>query len=428
MNDERPIEKLLRRYAKKRRDDAGPARQLHPATRRLLQHEAARQFPKSKSKKKFGSDIFAAAFARRWFYAVGVIVVLAISAVVISPALSKKKSPDQLALNEPRGETLAAMAPAASGAATDRAAAFGIVAGQVVTNSISYDSALSTADARLDSLALSSTRSDRGFSGGGNLGSTAMATTAPVAQSIVASVAATSATAKREIGHVVLSDRVVKRSASPEPTASAELAYNISKGSVAKALVRDKTPLARGGALEKDSQQFYRQSFSNEQPVAAKAKLISTKLGSTPPVLANFQIEQSGSQLRVIDADGSTYHGEILATQAQQQKQITTYKNAGKQAAALDAINQNHQPDAYQFRVEGTNITLNQQVVFAWNCVPFTNALALSNASFVASELKKQDGAKMPQQFPGFQNSYINGRAQIASEKEIEINARPVSP
>ena len=46
MNDERPIEKLLRRYAKKRRDAAG-ASELHPATRRLLQGEVERQYPRA---------------------------------------------------------------------------------------------------------------------------------------------------------------------------------------------------------------------------------------------------------------------------------------------------------------------------------------------------------------------------------------------
>ena len=47
MNDDRPIEKLLRRYAKKRRDATGPPVTLHPATRRLLQGEVARQFRKA---------------------------------------------------------------------------------------------------------------------------------------------------------------------------------------------------------------------------------------------------------------------------------------------------------------------------------------------------------------------------------------------
>ena len=43
MNDERPIEKLLRRYAKQRRADAGAPVELHPATRRLLHGEIGRQ-------------------------------------------------------------------------------------------------------------------------------------------------------------------------------------------------------------------------------------------------------------------------------------------------------------------------------------------------------------------------------------------------
>jgi hypothetical protein len=146
-------------------------------------------------------------------------------------------------------------------------------------------------------------------------------------------------------------------------------------------------------------------------------------------VLANFQIEQSGNKLRVIDGDGSTYLGEVAPDQAYGLAQNAAFKNDGKEKLAdeLKAEQQKQTANAYQFRVTGTNRTLNQQVVFAWNCIPMTNALAFSNSSFAASELKKLDAAKMPQQFPGFQNSIINGRAQIESEKEIEINARPVS-
>ena len=36
MEPERPIEKLLRAWAKKRREDAGADLELHPADRRLL--------------------------------------------------------------------------------------------------------------------------------------------------------------------------------------------------------------------------------------------------------------------------------------------------------------------------------------------------------------------------------------------------------
>src|SRR4051812_16601691 len=51
---ERPIESLLRRYARKRRERAGEPWTVHPVTRRLLQQEVGRQFPKKRS---FGSAL-----------------------------------------------------------------------------------------------------------------------------------------------------------------------------------------------------------------------------------------------------------------------------------------------------------------------------------------------------------------------------------
>src|SRR6266571_108604 len=52
MDNERPIEKLLRRFAKKRRDESGPPLELHAATRRLLQGEVSRQSRKSSATEK----------------------------------------------------------------------------------------------------------------------------------------------------------------------------------------------------------------------------------------------------------------------------------------------------------------------------------------------------------------------------------------
>ena len=163
--------------------------------------------------------------------------------------------------------------------------------------------------------------------------------------------------------------------------------------------------------------------------LAKKVMTISGGAKQITPVLASFQIEQSGNKLRVIDGDGSTYHGEVTPNQAYGLAQNAAFKNDGKVQLGSELRDQQQKQtdNSYQFRVEGTNRTLNQQVVFSWNCVPITNALAFSNSSFAAGELKKFDATKMPQQFPGFQNSIINGRAQISSEKEIEINARPVS-
>src|ERR1041385_5051405 len=98
MNDERPIEKLLRRYGKKRRDEAGAPPELHPATRRLLQGEVARQFPKARAEPRGVSlaEIFAA-LRRRWVYGVTALAGLLIAGAMILPALSKARSKAQFA-------------------------------------------------------------------------------------------------------------------------------------------------------------------------------------------------------------------------------------------------------------------------------------------------------------------------------------------
>ena len=66
MNDERPIEKLLRRYARKRHDEAGTPLELHPATRRLLQGEVSRQFPNPDAAGSGAVVGWFAVFRQRW--------------------------------------------------------------------------------------------------------------------------------------------------------------------------------------------------------------------------------------------------------------------------------------------------------------------------------------------------------------------------
>lgn len=431
MNEERPIEKLLRRYAKKRRDEAGPVRDLHPATRRILQSEVARQFPKPASKERSAFEEFWAAFSRRWIYAVSVLVVLMVVAAVMLPALSKSKSKTQLAQREIESpaEAMIAAAPAAI-EATPASVAVDELAFAFETNSVASVAPVALADNSRDELARSRFGADRDFrSGGGNIAVvTDSATIKPSAPPTFENLGTASAGAKREKWSGLYLGDVSQ--AQNSTVANTDLTVNTTKGSVANSLNLDKGWLARGGGLqEKDAEISYRQNFANDQVLAKKVMAVSGETKAITPVLANFQIEQSGNKLRVIDGDGSTYRGEVAPELAYGLAQNAAYKSDGKQKLAGEqrADQQQQAVGAYQFRVEGTNRTLNQQVVFYWNCVPITNAPSFSNSSLAASELKKFDAAKMPQQFPGFQNSIITGRAQIASEKEIEINARPVT-
>ena len=89
MEPERDIEKLLRAYAKRRRAKAGDAFTLHPATRRLLQGEVARQTPPAADEPESWSlwDVL----RERWAALLGFALVIFFMASLVLPPLSKAK-------------------------------------------------------------------------------------------------------------------------------------------------------------------------------------------------------------------------------------------------------------------------------------------------------------------------------------------------
>jgi len=95
------IEELLKAYAKKRRDEAGAPFDLHPATRKLLQSEVARQWPKDKVKSTPLFQILITFWPRLAF--VGAIAV-AIGTVVWLTS-SKPAATNRMALNAARPAT-----------------------------------------------------------------------------------------------------------------------------------------------------------------------------------------------------------------------------------------------------------------------------------------------------------------------------------
>jgi hypothetical protein len=124
MDNERPIEKLLRRYAKKRRDDSARAGlKLHPATRRLLQGEVSRQFPKPAASGGAKPVVGLKSLWPRLVWALPVLIVLGVGvwAIVQSQRpkegmgnLAQTESPSPVELNESLGRT---EIPAQSGGA-----------------------------------------------------------------------------------------------------------------------------------------------------------------------------------------------------------------------------------------------------------------------------------------------------------------------
>ena len=104
---ERPIEKLLRAAAKKRRDEAGAPLELHPATRRLLQGEVARTFAKPGR----GPRSFSEALGQLWprfAWGVAIFAVLVVAGYALLPVPGKGKSEALLARNEPMSRAVPA--------------------------------------------------------------------------------------------------------------------------------------------------------------------------------------------------------------------------------------------------------------------------------------------------------------------------------
>jgi len=144
-----------------------------------------------------------------------------------------------------------------------------------------------------------------------------------------------------------------------------------------------------------------------------------------------------------VDADGSIYHGAI----EQPPTEEAVRRGIAVQTAATD-LKKNIEPEAKRieavsaatageiagsqnvfFRVAGTNITLNQLVVFEGNFLARKDQV---NELVAAAKLKanqppaaaRQSLSQKGQQVP---SALIQGQAMIGTSNRIEINAAPVS-
>jgi hypothetical protein len=196
--------------------------------------------------------------------------------------------------------------------------------------------------------------------------------------------------------------------------------------------------IARGGGEETPRAVANSQMFSNvDLKAAALAKKESSSAPPTP-VLVNFKVEQAGQFLRVIDGDGSVYRGyvdeantlykQVIAQKEQAVAQQNQLKVQSPRDASANNLSRQQATELYLYRVEGTNRSLNQNVVFSWNFTPTNEALAAAQMNY-KDNLLKVDATQLPSQLPEvLQNSFINGRAQLGEGREFEINAVPVKP
>ena len=470
MNDERPIEKLLRRFAKRRRADAGAPVELHPATRRLLQGEVARHFPQAGEKRKSWLAEILAGLAGRWGYTAAALAISLVAGALLLPSLSKSGKKQHLA-TKAGGFELAKNNSVPAEAADKEIAS----PGEVFARKQSLDSPLPVSAPNPDiaenqpTFALADSdakRKEASPAGSVTLnveadrqralkdeslaisgGAAAEARREPESirklaeQKISQAGAALEELASTARADKQSSQRYGLRSATPgAPTSvggekkSTDTVFKSAPAASSLGYAAKAPSPVRGVGLERGQSQSYSQAFANVVPVSRAKK---TDAGPpVSPVLANFQVEQNGNQLRVTDSDGSTYLGESnpqhgnFAGDAARDQGAASFKDDGRIAGqtavtSTAALNQQKQATDYSCLVAGTNRTLNQQVVFSFNFMELTNALAAPQTKSQGLEAN-QNNLKVPSQFPAsLQNSAINGRARLDTGKEFEINALP---
>jgi prepilin-type processing-associated H-X9-DG protein len=420
MEPERKIEKRLRAYAKKRRAQAGDPLKLHPATRRRLLDEVARATPKADEPEE--SVSLWELFRRQWAMLLGFALVIFFVTSMFLPALSSAKKKSQ------RSETyskLKQIRVAAQVAADKNHGKLPAVLDELTNNFISNKTLTDSESgkpfvyvaggAKLDDLSSNamlaySPADKKGHAvlfADGHVESVNGAQLAKLNNQVSTELAFAKEkdSARRQIAEapVTLADASGNATAASTVSGALKSESNLSAaipgefGSAtrsrrdlainvptAPALDSDRLDLAKKNAVQftaNAANNFALGVQNNFKNTVAPAK--------TALVLANFQVQQNGNAIRVVDADGSVYDGALQPESAVAQnepvpaaappalapKQAELQKNVTNREESQSAQN-------YFFRVMGTNRTLKQAVVFNGNLVANGNVMANGQQKF----------------------------------------------
>lgn len=382
---ERPIEKLLRECGKRR--PPPDVLKLHPANRRLLQDEMARTYRRNEARVSwFGPRLL---LKLAW----GFCTTLAVAglAVWLSVRSDRPTQPDQMLA---RNEKL--LAPAAP--------ANGLVPQKKTEGTPALQPSLSLADNLRTAAQEPVTSTALNVPSASPLPADGRTM---VSMNLAEQELARDAAAKSEFASAAPSVASV-------PTAPAGGVYRYDLASTAAPLLKQASSSASV------------QNFVREMPKAGDGQ-------QAQPILASFKFEQTGSEIRIIDRDGSVYVGSLGASQHQlssrtarkdqpfatdSAKPITATKTPSQATAVTSR-------EEYTFHVAGTNRTLRGLLSFDGTWSTLTNSAALTSASTGVNR-----GIALDRQIraaPGM-GDRISGTAIINGGTAIPINAVSQTP
>jgi hypothetical protein len=171
-------------------------------------------------------------------------------------------------------------------------------------------------------------------------------------------------------------------------------------------------------AIQSVSQLFNRADTSATRRRAAES------LNGSSPVLVSFRVEQTGNALRVVDADGSVYTGAVQVAQQASTTRAIPSKSAPTLAQAARTPAPTQTAQNYSFRVAGTNRNLKQNVIFSGNFVPLTNNSPITGVGKIGGFGGAAPVSVVPSDLR-LSNSQISGTAVIGNQKGIEVIATP---
>ena len=481
------MDDLLKTYAKKRRDEAGAPIEMHPVTRRLLQAEAAKLRPATPPP----ADSWLDSLKRFWprlAVAAALVLVVGITAVTFFGPANHSEKAMQFAKQEPasslardgygtdelRSEAKRALAPPPAQPPGEKAVLLRDQITPARREAASELRSLSEAPqkARADMTEASKklkeieiAKNEPRSEAAGNRDANAVITTAPAAPASVTAEAAKPV----QLGAIVAqsTDKLDRGAAGPpSPTATTltvqpgslngagskegdALAIDFKAEKPATAQLKESEAVAgffSKAGVEKQSQNAAsaRSRFANVQQTG-RPQLGKGVSAADTTVLANFVVEQSGEQLRVVDADGSVYNGRVLTGDPTVVADLETALNLNQDARRNDrqsglaksakdakAQAQSNSADspaapAWNFRVSGTNRTLRQPVIVEG---VLYEALATNSAGQAGAEPEgniSQVSRTAPSQAPAQQNQYRPPTPALQNSAATSFGQSPYS-
>jgi hypothetical protein len=464
MEPERPIEKLLRASATKRRDEAGEPLEMHAATRRLLQAEVARRFHREGNV----SESLFSRLARLWpgvAWSVAVLAGLLAAASLMLPAANQRGQPISFAKmsQKPAGQAGGEGGPLARGAPaparSDLVASAGnksFADGETDRSTLSNEQL--TREARRPSSAKDQTPASSELSLGGKTrpatsASRGLADRVELAKSVAEkeTVAATPPAAPAQaqptdsVLHFGLAQNAPMPSSIPAPPGTASVAGGISQPLVADEPGYQSLPAAPAGAMptllaagardrksiadnpkkSKAAEAQTSRQFYQEAP-PSNGSNVSDNLSLPYPVLASFEVVQVGTEVTIVDSDGSRYTGTVQPPASAAEVRSDSSNSLRHEALALKLDQPGPilaVPEAVFFRVAGTNRSLKQEVVF------IGQILSVTNLNSSPASLLQRAAALRPAQTSAPNPSValetrVSGEVRIGSQSPIPVKAR----